>query len=210
MSRNRVTHTAAAAALFAALAGCNSSSGAAASIIKSGSPTSSPSAAPSPTSSAPATPVTPEDQAAALAQQAVRSYYTVTDQLGLTADANLEALRSVTIGSALNDARNQLLSHQKQGWKQIGTTRLLSLNANSVSLVNKPTQQPPLVPTVKVDVCYDVSDLNVVDATGKSVISAQRQDKALAEMGVANYQWPSAQGWRVAYTVITEKPCGVQ
>lgn len=207
MSRSHSTTALAGVVLLAALSGCSSSSEAAPPIVRSATPSisSSPSATPSPTATAPPT---PEEQATSQAQQAVRSYYEVTDRLGADATPDLEALRTVSTGTALNDARNQLISHQTQGWKQIGGTRVVAMTPTSISLVNKPSQQPPQVPTVKIDVCYDVSGLNVVDASGKSVVAARRQDKALAEMGVSNYAWPSAQGWKVAYTVITEKPCG--
>lgn len=208
MSRAR-THTAAVtaagAALLGALAGCNSSSEAAPPIVKTTRPSPSSTASPSQTAS---TPATPEEQAVAQAQQAVRSYWQVTDQLGVQANVDLDSLRTISTGTALNDARNQLLSQQKQGWKQVGSTRLVSMDATAVSFLNKPAQQPPQVPHVDLDVCYDVSGVNVVDTAGRSVVSAHRPDKALAKMGVVNYQWPSTQEWKVAYTTFTEKPCG--
>lgn len=210
MSRNRVrTHTATAAtaaALLAALAGCNSASEAAPPGVK----TASPSASPSPTSSSSpvaTAPATAEQQAAVLAQQTVHQYLLVTDQLGADPSGDPAVLKTVAVGSSLVEANNAVINSRAKARHQIGGTAVVSMTVDRVDLRLDAQRQPPVIPTVAVKICYDVSGLNVVDGTGKSVVTTERKDRALEVFGVANYNYPDPKGWRVAYTTVKGDPC---
>ena len=45
------------------------------------------------------------------------------------------------------------------------------------------------VPTVQIDLCFDVSEVDVVDANGKSVVSPDRPDTGWIRFLVSNYEW---------------------
>ena len=210
MSRNRVrTHTATAAtaaALLAALAGCNSSSEAAPPVVKSASPTASPSPTPSPSPVA-TSPATPEQQASVLAQQMVHQYLLVTDQLGADPSGDPAVLKTVAVGSSLVEANNVVINSRAKARHQIGDTAVVSMAVGKVDLRLDAQKQPPVIPTVTVSICYDVSGLNVVDVTGKSVVTAERKNRALETFGVVNYNYPDPKAWRVAYTTVKGNPC---
>jgi hypothetical protein len=61
---------------------------------------------------------------------------------------------------------------------------------------------------VQVDVCWDVSDVDVIDATGKSVVSPGRPDTGWTRLTVANYRYSADPrgGWRVATGQDLKKP----
>lgn len=61
-----------------------------------------------------------------------------------------------------------------------------------------------------IDVCWDVSDVDVLDRTGQSVVTPERADRGWTRLIVANYSWTSDpdSGWRVAGGKDLEKsPC---
>ena len=58
---------------------------------------------------------------------------------------------------------------------QTGETKVVELKVQSVNLDNSDPKAGK-VPTVQIDVCFDVSDVDVVDADGKSVVSPDRPD----------------------------------
>lgn len=204
------THTATAAAavaLLAALAGCGSSSEAAPPVLQSASPTVSPSGTATPSPAA-TTPPTPEEAAIAQAEKAARAYFSVMDQLSANTTADTAVLKTVAVSTGLIDAQNQISFGRGEDQRQVGNTRLASIQAKSVDLTLDLTQRPaPKVPIVQLDVCYDVSAVNVVDSTGKSVITAARKDKALAVLGMTNYDYPEPSGWKVGYQTIKGDPC---
>jgi hypothetical protein len=56
------------------------------------------------------------------------------------------------------------------------------------------------VPTVTVDACWDVSNADLIDQSGKSMVSPSRANTGWTRYTVANYHWsesPSS-GWRIA------------
>lgn len=211
MSRIHVrTHTATAAAaavLLAVLTGCNSSSEAAPPVLQSASSTVTPSAAvtPSPTAT---TPPTPEEAAVTQAKEAVRAYFSAMDQLSANTTADTAVLKNVAVSTGLIDAQNQISFGRGEDQRQIGDTRIASIQPKSVDLTMDLKRRPaPKVPVVQLNVCYDVSAVNVVDSTGKSVVTAGRRDQALAILGMTNYDYPNPTGWKVGYQTIKGDPC---
>ncbi len=144
----------------------------------------------------------------AAAEQAVRNYYRVTDILSASARGDMTALRKVSVGSGLNDARNELVTYRSKrvapDWDDAG---YLDERDRSVDLSFEPKRQPPHIPVVKLKVCYDVSGVNVIDASGKSVVTATRMERGLSRIGVANYRWPDPMGWRVAWEETKGEQC---
>ncbi len=186
-----------AVATVAALGACTST--------KAGDPSPSPTGTRSVTSTTTSPTTTPsaspEEVAVAAATEKVPAYFAVSDKsLQDTKAFDREEFKTVAITTALDDLRNLFSAFQTQNYKQVGSTAVESMTNPRVSLKLDLKKTPPDVPTVQMDVCIDVSKLNVVDSPGKSVVPATRKPRQLWRIGVTNYQYPTASAWRVAFT----------
>ncbi|ACZ32426.1 hypothetical protein Xcel_3427 (plasmid) [Xylanimonas cellulosilytica DSM 15894] len=152
----------------------------------------SPTATPSPTEAS----KSPEDVAAAAAEKAVHDYYAMLDASLQKPDTfNPDDLKKVAIGTALADAQNRFnIIWGQQGLRQNGSTKLTEVTRTSVDL--KPSDN---VPIVELRVCWDASEVNVVDKDGKSAVPADRKPLGVQRVGVANYDYPDGP-WLVAFT----------
>lgn len=157
---------------------------------------------PSPTPSASPTPQTPEERASAGAEAAITKYFEVTNELGKNPKAPLSTLDTVAISTELSVVKqNKFAQWRKRGWKQTGDTKVIDVTVKSVSLDNSSPAEGK-VPEVTIEVCGDVSDVDVVDRTGKSVITDGRAAQWRTVYGVANYSYKTnpEDGWRVAWS----------
>jgi hypothetical protein len=185
-------------------AACNDDNGDGESVIDNDPPSDTTPASTEPT----AEPKTPNEKAIEAAKQAVRDFYEVDNAAAARPrEASDEDFRQVATLDGFNDLHNDNAFYRRKGWKQNGETQIVGMKVRWVKLANKPKQQPPLIPTVRIDVCYDVSDVNVVDKTGHSVVDPSRPDRGLTQLWVHNYQWPSPDGWKVGATEGELKPC---
>ncbi len=163
------------------------------------SPSSSPTSA---TSSAPPTTTPPEEQATAKAEEVLRAYYRAqTDCLSDPMKTELTCFDNVAIGTALLNMRNALTAAKEMESRVSGEIRVLSVEATQVDLTNKVTQTPPVVPQITFNTCIDVSNYNIVDRAGKSIVPPDRRARSLVPMAVVNYQYPDPSQWRVGYRV---------
>lgn len=171
-------------------------------------------ASPTPSSSTPtptatATPPSDTELASEAASATLRKYYDVRNQLRQNPRRPLSLLDQVAISTELAAQRNLFKKERKQGVRQVGATKVAELEVQSVNLDNSDPKAGK-VPTVQIDLCFDVSDVDVVNADGKSVISPDRPDTGWIQFLVSNYQWdanPNA-GWRVASSKDIERtPC---
>ena len=186
-----VTALAAAALLLAAGTSCADSRNDSAA---SGSQT--PISRPSPTTSQQPT----ESEAASqAASQVVRQYFAVLDKLRQQPNRPLNGLSEVATSIQLSSQRTLLKGERRKGLRQIGDTKIADLNVQSVNLDNS-DPKAGRIPTVVVDVCWNVSDADLVDKSGKSVVSRSRPGIGWTRYTVANYHWKSnrTDGWRVA------------
>jgi hypothetical protein len=174
-------------------------------------PTTNPS--PSPSSSAPTTasPTPPSDSeiASRAASAVLRKYYDVRNQLRQDPAQPLKLLEDVATSTELAAQQNLFKKEREQGLHQVGTTKVAELEVQSVNLDNSDPKAGK-VPTVQIDLCFDVSQVDVVDANGKSVISPDRPDTGWIQFLVSNYQWDTDPdgGWRVASSQDLERtPC---
>lgn len=171
-------------------------------------PTPSPSVGETVTSPNPS-PTSPEDEASASAVEAVTAYYSTIDSLRQDPKAPISNLDAVAVSTQLSAQQKFLTSQRNDGLHQVGDTKIIVTKIQSVSLDNS---DPPAgrVPSVTIDVCWDVSGADLLDADGKSVVPADRADRGWTRLTVANYSWetdPQA-GWRVAGGEDVEKsPC---
>ncbi|MFD6177259.1 MULTISPECIES: hypothetical protein [unclassified Isoptericola] len=167
------------------------------------------SAASTPTSEPSPSPISDSEVAAQNAAGLVHEYYQVLDQTRADPDEPLSQLESVAISKDLSVWEQQIKRDRRDGYRQTGETRLVEVDVGSVNLDNS-DPDAGVVPTVQVDVCYDVSDVDVVDSDGTSVVAADRADTGRVRHTVSNYSWDTDpdDGWRVSTSVDLEQaPC---
>lgn len=174
-----------------------------------------PAASPSPSPSSPApttiTPTPPSDSevASEAASAVLRKFYDVRNQLRQDPSKPLTLLDDVAISTELAAQRNLFTKERKQGLHQTGETKVVELDVRSVNLDNSDPKAGK-VPTVQIDLCFDVSEVDVIDRDGKSVISPDRPDTGWIQFLVSNYQWDTDPdgSWRVASSQdIEREPC---
>jgi len=188
-----------AALLLVALAACSDDGGA---------------PAPPRTTSTPAATTTPtqltESQVASVAAESkLREYYATTDELRQDPSLSISRLKAVAISSELTSQQHLLRGERRDGRRQVGDTKIAELEVQAVNLDNSDPKAGK-VPTVQIDVCFDVTGADLVDKDGKSVVSADRPDTGWIRHIIANYQWDSDPdgAWRVASSQdLEKKPC---
>lgn len=137
----------------------------------------------------------------------VHRYYTTTNQLRQDASQPLSLLATVAISAELDAQRLLLKKERRAGLHQTGETRVAELKIQAVNLDNS-DPKAGRVPVVSVDVCWDVSDVDIIDKHGNSVVSPSRPNTGWVRHTVANYQWDSNpnDGWRIASSRDIEGP----
>lgn len=146
-----------------------------------------------------ASPTSPNDAATANATAAMTDYYAVLDGLRADPSSDLKRLRTVAIGAQLNAVQTLVQRQRDQGQRQTGTTVIGELKVQSVTLDNSDPDAGK-VPTVVIDVCWNVTKVDVLDKSGKSIVSPNRPDTGWTRYTVANYEYAAdpTGGWRVA------------
>ena len=159
--------------------------------------TSSPTESTEPTTSP--SPTSPNDAATTNATAAMTEYYSVLDELRADPSNDLKELETVAIGTQLNAVQTLVQRQRDQGQRQTGTTAISKLKVQSVTLDNSDPDAGK-VPTVVIDVCWDVSKVDVLDKSGESIVSPNRPDTGWTRYTVANYEYAAdpTGGWRVA------------
>lgn len=155
------------------------------------------SSATDPMTSASAT--SPSDAATAAATALMETYYAVVDELGADPGSDLTRLESVATSTQLTAQRTFISRQHEQGRRQTGKTTIGTLTVQSVNLDNSDPNAGK-VPTVVVDVCWDVSNVDVLDESGSSIVPPDRPDTGWTRYTVANYDYAAdpTGGWRVA------------
>lgn len=162
-----------------------------------------------PTATTSPTPLTESQIASNAAEEKVREYYAVRNRLRQDPSQPLSSLKSVAISTELTAQQRVFQNARRDGIHQTGDTAVAELKVQSVNLDNADPKAGK-VPVVQVDVCYDVSDVDLVDKDGKSVVSADRPDRGWIRHTVANYEWDSDPdgAWRVGTSQDLEQtPC---
>lgn len=178
-----------AALLLVALAACSEDGGA---------------TAPPATTSAPVvtttpTPLTESQVASAAAEAKLREFYETLNLLRQDAARPISELKSVAISVELTAQQHLVRSERRKGRRQVGNSQIAELKVQSVSLDNSDPKAGK-VPAVFIDVCWDVSNVDVVDKNGRSVVVANRPDAGWTRYTVSNYRYardPSG-AWRVS------------
>jgi hypothetical protein len=133
----------------------------------------------SPTPSTSATPVFASDaEALAAAEKAYAAYLKVSDQIFIDGGKDPERLLDVTTRSLYSTELEGFQNAAEKGWHSTGGSRadnfsLQSYNASDESRI------------VTIYLCSDVSAVDVRDATGASVVSANRPARTPFEVSFA-------------------------
>jgi hypothetical protein len=199
----RATATAAAVVLGLTVSGC-SSSGDASSTART-SATSSP-----PASSAAPTTADPSQDAQSQAVAFVPTYLGTIDDLYLDPSRALDEIYQVAVAPDAVTEATAIGKFRAQGYRQTGRVQLVSASAGSVDLTNSPAASPsPVLPTVVVTACVDVSQVGAVDATGQSIVPADRPRYLVEQLTVVNPHYPDPSSWRVSTASNRqERSCG--
>lgn len=146
-----------------------------------------------------ASPNSESEVASAAAEQVVRRYFAVLDGLRQDPSEPVQRLSAVATSTQLAAQRRLLTSERGKHLHQVGATRVADLTVQSVNLDNS-NPSAGQVPTVTVDVCWDVSDVDIVDESGKSTVPPHRANTGATRYTVANYHWSKnpSDGWRLA------------
>lgn len=148
----------------------------------------------------------PEDEAAVLSEEVLRAWLRAqTDCLADPGTVELTCFDDVAIGTELNDLRNALTGAQALGNTVSGSIEIISLNVRSADLAIDLAAAPPVVPTVVFGACLDVSNYNIVDSNGQSIVPADRPNHVSSKISVYNYEYPDQSGWRVGYSVADDE-----
>lgn len=173
-------------------------------------PSTSPTTPPVSSSAPPsASPASDTEEAAAAAVAMVRSYHATLDRLRQDHTESMDALSKVETSTLLTADRHLLEGERAKKLRQVGDTNVADTSVEGVNLDNSDPDAGK-VPTVTVDVCWDVSEVDVVDADGKSVVGPGRTDVGWTRYIVANYHYRTdpATGWRVASAQdLKQEPC---
>ncbi len=160
------------------------------------------SAAPTPTIS---TPPKPEDVAAEQAKARYLEYLRVTREVAQGGYTNLAAYDAVAIdphtGVLLQSAA------QNAGHRSTGDVEVVSLTVQSVDL-----DPPGAYPSVRLLACLDVSQVDLLDAAGNSMVSPDRVEQFRSEAIVQNipagaFTDGREAGWYVAEVEQRGEPC---
>lgn len=163
-------------------------------------PSTDPTKSPGQSSETPtATQMSETDSARTAASATVQAYFRTLDDLRKDPARSLDALGKVAISTQLAAQQRLLENERTKKLRQVGDTQLPDVSVENVNLDNSDPKAGK-VPTVTVDVCWDVSEADLVDASGRSVVSPNRVDVGWTRYTVANYDYQTdpLTGWRVA------------
>jgi ABC-type oligopeptide transport system substrate-binding subunit len=118
----------------------------------------------------PAPPPTPtgfasEEEAFAAAEATYRAYVDALNQVNLADPATFEPVFSSLSGSALAASKKSLTELHADGYTLKGETRYTEAERSEADREDG---------TVALDICLDVTDVDVSDASGQSVVSPDR------------------------------------
>jgi hypothetical protein len=151
------TQLSAAVLLLSLVAGCSGPS----------QPSSTSTGSVTPSSATTTVSLSPAEQDAQAAEQAVVAFWQKIDELGSDPKKSLEELAEVARDQARIQWQRNLTVERGQGYRQTGSASVIALNSEYA-----------VDGLYSVTACIDFSGVNVVDQAGQSVITASRQPQA--------------------------------
>jgi hypothetical protein len=136
-------------------------------------------------------------------------YFSVLDDVRSSSSGDPEQLTSVATSTQLNATRTLVRRQRDLGQRQTGLTRIAETKVQSVNLDNSDPKAGK-VPTVVIDICWDVTQVDILSKDGASIVSPTRPDTGWTRYTVANYDYSADPdgGWRVANGQdLEQSPC---
>ena len=137
-------------------------------------------------------PLTPAQKDLKSAEAAVVNYWKVFDELAADPKKSLNLVNTVARDQAAAQTRVRLGTYQAKGWRLVGTTVVVSVDATTKDGKG-----------FNVVACGDVSKVNVVDKDGKSVVTTARPPRQQYTYTVVK----TSQGFFVTVDTLKGKPC---
>jgi hypothetical protein len=123
---------------------------------------------PAPEPSTPSAPTFATDEEAfAAAEETYRAYVDATNAVDLADPATFASVFTLLTDDAAADARKQYSQMHAEAWRLSGARQVVLV------AVREPTSE---ISVAALNVCLDVSDVEVVDPSGKSVVNTNRPD----------------------------------
>lgn len=151
---------------------------------------------------------TPEDLAAAEAEERYRDFLRVGDDVGQGGFVSADPFDAVTVLPERAYQETAFRNAQRTpGLRQTGTTQIASLSVTSVDL----TPEPGGYPEVVLQACLDVSGVDIVDGTGSSIVLPEREERSKSTVTMYRYEpgtkGAEAGGWFVYEATALNEPC---
>ncbi|MBF4561072.1 hypothetical protein ITJ43_02880 [Microbacterium sp. VKM Ac-2870] len=124
--------------------------------------------APAPTASPTSTGFASDDAAFAAAEATFRSYITASNEVHPEDASTFEDFLSLSTGEQHAFDQERLEKYHADGYKLTGATRIVKVNLDSFN----PDQR-----LIALNVCLDVSQVEILDSSGTSVVSHDRPDQ---------------------------------
>jgi hypothetical protein len=119
-----------------------------------------------------------EEEALAAAEGVYQRYLDVSNAVGATGWTDLGPLHTVERSVALEDELETASEFRAQGYRQVG-----DVTFDSLTLQQFEAPRPGAV-LITVYLCLDVTDVDLVDAKGRSVITPDRPDRQGVEVDI--------------------------
>lgn len=136
--------------------------------------------------------LSPAEKDLKAAADTIGRYWKVVDELAADPKKSLNLVATVARGQAADQSRIEVGTIQAQGWRQVGESVVASSKASTKD-----------GKTFSVVACVDVSKVNVVDKSGKSVLRAGRPERQQYTYAVEK----ASQGFFVTIDTLKGKPC---
>jgi hypothetical protein len=151
---------------------------------------------------------TPEDLAAAEAEERYRDFLRVGDDVGQGGFVSADPFDAVAVLPERAHQETAFRNAQRTpGLRQTGTTQIASLSVTSVDL----TPEPGGYPKVVLQTCLDVSGVDIVDGTGRSIVLPEREERSKSTVTMYRYEpgtkGAEAGGWFVYEATALNEPC---
>jgi len=141
----------------------------------------------------------PAQDAQSHAVALVPTYIQTIDDLYLDSSRPLDDIHEVAVAPEATAEATAIGTFRSQGYRQLGRMQLVTASADGVDLETDPAGTPsPILPTVVVTACIDVSLVQAIDKSGDSVVAAGRPRYLISHLTVVNPKYPDASSWRVS------------
>ncbi|CCH88562.1 conserved protein of unknown function [Modestobacter italicus] len=129
----------------------------------------------------------------------IPTYLETIDDLYLDPSRPLDDVYQVAVAPDAVVEATAIGKFHAQRYQQTGRVQLVSASVDSIDLTSDSAAMPsPAGPTVIVTACVDVSQVDAIDTTGRSIVPADRPQYLVEQLTVVNPRYPDQSSWRVS------------